>query len=197
MKVVLASSNAGKIHELQNMLDELNLTIIPQTTLNVSDVAETGLTFVENALLKARHACEQTGLPALADDSGLTVTALQGAPGIYSARYAGAKADAQANITKLLAAMHDIPASKRQAAYYCVLVFMTHAKDPTPLICEGSWHGEILSAPRGTLGFGYDPVFYVPKENKTAAELPLHVKNQLSHRGHALHKLLKKLSQKI
>jgi XTP/dITP diphosphohydrolase len=197
MKVVLASSNAGKIHELQNMLDELNLTIIPQASLNVSDAEETGLTFVENALIKARHACEQTGLPALADDSGLTVAALQGAPGIYSARYAGIKADAQANIIKLLAEISSVPLTHRQAAYYCVLVFMRHAKDPTPLICQGRWQGEILSAPKGSEGFGYDPIFYVPKENKTAAELPLHVKNQLSHRGQALRTLLKKLSKKI
>jgi XTP/dITP diphosphohydrolase len=197
MKVVLASSNAGKIHELQNMLDELNLTIIPQASLNVSDAEETGLTFVENALIKARHACEQTGLPALADDSGLTVAALQGAPGIYSARYAGVKADAQANINKLLAEIRSVPLTHRQAAYYCVLVFMRHAKDPTPLICQGRWQGEILSAPKGSEGFGYDPIFYVPKENKTAAELPLHVKNQLSHRGQALRTLLKKLSKKI
>jgi XTP/dITP diphosphohydrolase len=197
MKVVLASSNAGKIHELQNMLDELNLTIIPQASLNVSDAEETGLTFVENALIKARHACEQTGLPALADDSGLTVAALQGAPGIYSARYAGVKADAQANINKLLAEIRSVPLTHRQAAYYCVLVFMRHAKDPTPLICQGRWQGEILSAPKGSEVFGYDPIFYVPKENKTAAELPLHVKNQLSHRGQALRTLLKKLSKKI
>jgi XTP/dITP diphosphohydrolase len=197
MKVVLASSNAGKIHELQNMLNELNLTIIPQANLNVSDAEETGLTFVENALIKARHACEQTGLPALADDSGLTVAALHGAPGIYSARYAGAHADAQANVTKLLTEISTVPLTDRQAAYYCVLVFMRHAKDPTPLICEGRWQGEILTAPKGTGGFGYDPVFYVPTKNKTAAELPLHVKNQLSHRGQALRKLLKKLSKKI
>jgi XTP/dITP diphosphohydrolase len=195
--VVLASSNAGKIHELQNMLNELNLTIIPQANLNVSDAEETGLTFVENALIKARHACEQTGLPALADDSGLTVAALHGAPGIYSARYAGAHADAQANVTKLLTEISTVPLTDRQAAYYCVLVFMRHAKDPTPLICEGRWQGEILTAPKGTGGFGYDPVFYVPTKNKTAAELPLHVKNQLSHRGQALRKLLKKLSKKI
>ena len=197
MKVVLASSNAGKIKELQNMLVDLNLTIIPQATLQVSDAAETGLTFVENALLKARHACEQTGLPALADDSGLTVAALKGAPGIYSARYAGEHGDSQANITKLLDVMRDVPLSERQAAYYCVLVFMTHAQDPAPIICEGSWRGEILTAPQGTMGFGYDPIFYLPAAHKTVAELPLALKNQLSHRGHALRKLLKKLSQKI
>ncbi|MES2217453.1 MAG: RdgB/HAM1 family non-canonical purine NTP pyrophosphatase [Pseudomonadota bacterium] len=197
MKVVLASSNAGKIQELQTMLNDLDVTIIPQTKLQVIDAEETGLTFVENALIKARHACEQTGLPALADDSGLTVAALQGAPGIYSARYAGANASSEDNITKLLQVMQHIPLSERHAAYYCVLVFMTHAKDPTPIICTGSWQGEILSAPQGKMGFGYDPVFYVPKENKTAAELPLHVKNQLSHRGQALHKLLKKLTNKI
>lgn len=197
MKVVLASSNAGKIQELQNMLSELNLTIIPQATLQVSDADETGLTFVENALLKARHACEQTGLPALADDSGLTVAALHGAPGIYSARYAGFKADSQSNIAKLLHEMVDVPEAQRQAAYYCVLVFMTHAKDPTPLICMGCWQGRILLTPQGRLGFGYDPIFYLPSENKSAAELTLPEKNLLSHRGQALTKLLKKLPQKI
>jgi XTP/dITP diphosphohydrolase len=194
MKVVLASSNAGKIKELQSMLAGLNISIIPQTSLNVSDAEETGLTFVENALIKARHACEITGLPALADDSGLTVPALQGAPGIYSARYAGAAASSAENITKLLQTMREIPLAKRQASYYCVLVFMLHAKDPTPIICEGSWHGEILSQPQGTLGFGYDPIFFVKHENKTAAELALPVKNQLSHRGQALQQLLQQLT---
>jgi XTP/dITP diphosphohydrolase len=197
MQVVLASSNAGKIKELQNMLNDLDLTIVPQTDLQVSEVAETGLTFIENALIKARNACEQTGLPALADDSGLAVKALQGAPGIYSARYAGENAQAGDNIDKLLQAMQHVPADERQAAFHCVLVFMRHAKDPTPIICQGTWQGEILLSPQGDKGFGYDPIFYVPNEKKTAAELPLHVKNQLSHRGKALHRLLKKLSNKI
>jgi XTP/dITP diphosphohydrolase len=191
MKIVFASSNPGKIRELQALITDIEL--IPQTELNVSDVEETGLTFVENAILKARHACEVTGLPAIADDSGLAVNALAGAPGIYSARYAGLKATAEDNIKKLLAALTTISPENRQASFHCVLVYMTHANDPTPLICHGIWHGSILQVPQGNDGFGYDPVFYIANENKSAAELPLDLKNRISHRGQALQLLRKKL----
>jgi len=191
MKIVFASSNAGKIRELQAMLD---FEIIPQQTLNISDAAETGLTFVENAILKARHACEVSGLPAIADDSGLEVPALKGAPGIYSARYAGEKASSKDNIAKLLQEMSSLHDEQRQAAFHCVLVFLSHAQDPTPLICQGVWRGSILLEPTGEEGFGYDPVFYVPEQKCSAAQLSLDVKNKISHRGLALQQLLSVIS---
>lgn len=197
MKMVLASNNPGKIQELQSLLSHLKVTLIPQIQLGIEEIAETGITFVENALLKARHATKATGLPAIADDSGLVVPALSGAPGIYSARYAGDKATAQDNIAKLLANMTTIPDNKRQASFYCVLVFLNHAHDPMPLICTGEWSGILLSAPRGQQGFGYDPIFYVPTEHQTAAELNLSRKNIISHRGQALQLLLQQLPTKL
>jgi XTP/dITP diphosphohydrolase len=197
MKIVFASSNPGKIQELTALFAEFNITIIPQTELDVSDAAETGLTFVENAILKARHAAEATGQPALADDSGLAVAALGGKPGIYSARFARGSASAENNNKKLLQVMKNIPESERLAAFHCVLVYMTHAKDPTPLICHGIWHGSILTAPQGENGFGYDPLFYVPSQKCSAAQLPLPLKNQLSHRGQALRQLLATLPLKV
>jgi XTP/dITP diphosphohydrolase len=156
----------------------------------VPDAEETGLTFVENALLKARNAAAHTGLAAIADDSGIEVDALHGAPGIYSARYAGAGASDQANLEKLLAVLRDVPEAARTARFQCLLVYLRHADDPTPLICQGTWEGRILDAPRGENGFGYDPVFYVPTHDCTSAELPPEVKNALSHRGQALRKLV-------
>lgn len=195
-KVVMASGNAGKVAELSAMLEPFALDIVPQTALGVSDADETGLTFVENAILKARHAAQLTGLPAIADDSGLAVTALGGAPGIYSARYAGIGAGDQANIDKLLQTMNSVPASQRQAAFHCVLVYLQHAADPTPLICHGSWQGEIAAVRSGSGGFGYDPVFYLPELGKTAAELTKAEKHQLSHRGQALRQLVSMLQVK-
>ncbi len=186
MKVVFASNNAGKMTELHALLPETAIELIPQSALGVNDIEETGATFIENALLKARHACAHTKLPAIADDSGLVVAALNGAPGIYSARYAGEKASSPDNIKKLLHVMKNIPDEKRDAYFYCALVFMQHATDPTPLICEGRWFGKILYAPQGDDGFGYDPIFFVSEENKTAAELTLSLKNKISHRGQAL-----------
>lgn len=197
MKVVLASSNVGKIKEFNELLDSFHLEVVPQSSLGVTDADETGLTFVENALIKARHATEITGLPALADDSGLSVDALHGEPGIYSARYAGHPADAKANIDKLLKNLEAVPDDKRSASFHCVLVFMTDAHDPTPLICHGIWKGVILREPRGTEGFGYDPVFFVPSQKKTAAELSPTLKNSISHRGQAMLTLLKMLPEKI
>lgn len=195
-KVVLATGNVGKVTELSAMLAPFALDIVPQTALGVADADETGLTFVENAILKARHATRLTGLPAIADDSGLAVAALGGAPGIYSARYAGVGAGDQANIDKLLQTMNSVPASQRQAAFHCVLVYLQHAQDPTPLICHGSWQGEIAAAKSGSGGFGYDPVFYLPKLGKTAAELTKAEKQQLSHRGQALRQLVTLLQVK-
>ncbi len=189
MKVVFASGNRGKVKEVSEMLASLAWEVIPQTALFKEEAEETGLTFVENALLKARFACEKTGLPAIGDDSGLEVSALQGAPGIYSSRFAGAAATDSSNVEKLLAVMRDVPEGQRQASFYCAMVFLRHAEDPTPVIALGRWNGEILLQPRGENGFGYDPVFYVPEEGCSAAELPAERKHQLSHRAQALKSL--------
>ncbi|WP_339722816.1 XTP/dITP diphosphatase [uncultured Paraglaciecola sp.] len=196
-KVVLATGNLGKVKELASMLSELQIEVLPQSEFAVSDVAETGGTFVENAIIKARHAAKQTGLPAIADDSGLAVDALGGAPGVYSARYSGEQATDQSNIFKLLDAMADVPKDKRQARFLCVLVFMRHADDPTPIICQGEWHGEILAEQLGENGFGYDPVFWVEQQNCSSAQLSPEQKNTLSHRGKALKLLLAQLQNKM
>ena len=192
-KIVLASSNAGKLREFNQLLGGLQLEVVPQSQFNVADAEETGLTFVENAILKARNAAQHTGLPALADDSGLEVDALHGAPGIYSARYAGAGASDADNLKKLLEALKDVPKQNRGARFQCVLVYLRHALDPTPLICQGRWEGRILPEARGSSGFGYDPVFFVPTHSLSAAELPPQTKNSLSHRGQALRQLLASL----
>lgn len=194
-RIVLASGNRGKLKEFQQLLASSNFEITAQSDLNVPDVAETGLSFVENAIIKARNAAQHSGLPALADDSGLEVDALRGAPGIYSARFAGANADDAANNRKLLELLAHTPESQRSARFQCVLVFMRHATDPSPLICQGTWGGRILAAPRGDAGFGYDPLFYIPELQQTAAELVPAIKNQRSHRGQALVKLLAALKE--
>ncbi|GAB3371226.1 RdgB/HAM1 family non-canonical purine NTP pyrophosphatase [Lysobacter rhizosphaerae] len=194
VKFVVASSNAGKLAEFRDLLGAAGYAFVTQGELGVEDAAETGLTFVENALLKARHAARATGLPALADDSGLCVDALGGAPGLYSARYAGVHGDAQANIAKLLAAMKDVPAAQRTAHFHAVIVLLRHADDPQPVIAEGRWSGLILETPRGDGGFGYDPVFLDPENNLSAAEFEPAIKNRLSHRGRALAALRQKLA---
>ena len=191
--IVLASGNKGKVAELSAMLAPLDFKIIPQTELGVVDADETGLTFIENAIIKARHAALVTGLPAIADDSGLAVDALNGAPGIYSARYAGEAATDSDNINKLLAALKTVPDSQRSAQFHCVLVYMRHAEDPTPLVCHGIWHGSIAQQAAGQAGFGYEPVFYIASEGCTSAELTHERKQQLSHRGKALVQLLAQL----
>ena len=191
--LVLASGNAGKLEELRAMLADMPLQIVAQGELGVDDVPETGLTFVENALIKARHASAVTGLPALADDSGLIVDALGGAPGLYSARYAGSPTDANANNAKLLESMREIPAERRSARFYAVIVLLRHPEDPQPLIAEGSWEGVITTAPRGNGGFGYNPVFLDPVHGLTAAEMDTALKNRLSHRAVALATLQHKL----
>jgi XTP/dITP diphosphohydrolase len=188
-RVVLATNNAGKAKELNAMLSGLDMEIVPQSALGVPEAEETGLTFIENAILKARNAAAHAQLPAIADDSGLEVDALAGAPGIHSARYAGAGAGDQANLEKLLQAMQDVPDFGRSARFRCVIVYLKHAADPAPLVTEGVWEGSILRAPKGTNGFGYDPVFWVPEKGCSSAELPPEVKNQLSHRGQALARL--------
>lgn len=189
-KVVLATGNPGKVRELASLLANFGLDIVAQTELGVDSAEETGLTFIENAILKARHAAQITGLPAIADDSGLAVDALGGAPGIYSARYSGEDATDQRNLEKLLDALRDVPDDRRQAQFHCVLVYLRHADDPTPLVFHGVWPGEITHAPAGEGGFGYDPIFYVPSEGKTAAELTREEKSAISHRGQALKQLL-------
>ncbi|MCG6985250.1 MAG: RdgB/HAM1 family non-canonical purine NTP pyrophosphatase [Thiocapsa sp.] len=187
--IVLASNNAGKVREINQLLGGARIRIVPQSDFGVSDVEETGLTFVENAILKARHAARHSGLAAIADDSGLEVDALGGAPGIYSARYAGAGASDTDNLVKLLADLEGLPASERSARFQCVLVYLRHPEDPTPLICQGTWEGAILNAPRGEHGFGYDPVFRVPTHGCSSAELDPETKNRLSHRAQALRQL--------
>ncbi|EJL86663.1 XTP/dITP diphosphatase [Pantoea sp. GM01] len=189
-KVVLATGNPGKVRELADLLAAFGLDIVAQTELGVESAEETGLTFIENAILKARHAADITGLPAIADDSGLAVDALGGAPGIYSARYAGVDASDQQNLEKLLVALENVPEGKRQAQFHCVLVYVRHAADPTPLVFHGSWTGEITRSAAGEGGFGYDPIFYVPELGKTAAELSKDEKRAVSHRGKALTLLL-------
>jgi XTP/dITP diphosphohydrolase len=187
-KIILATNNAGKVAEFQALLAPIHLQVIPQSTFKLASVEETGLTFIENAILKARYASKHTGLPAIADDSGLEVDALAGAPGIYSARYAGEHGDFKANCHKLLMELRGV--TERKARFQCVLAYLRHPLDPSPIIAQGSWEGEIAHEPRGDKGFGYDPVFFVPAYNCSAAELNPAIKNSFSHRGQALKQLL-------
>ena len=196
-RIVLASNNPGKVREISRLVADLDLSIIPQGARGVPEIEETGLSFVENAILKARNAASHTDLAAIADDSGLEVDALYGAPGIHSARYAGVNGNDQANIKRLLTELAHVPEAKRTARFQCLMVYLRHAADPTPIISQGTWEGRILFEPRGERGFGYDPVFLVPTHNCSAAELPPDVKNELSHRGQALRKLLAAVRQKI
>ncbi|RTE67180.1 RdgB/HAM1 family non-canonical purine NTP pyrophosphatase [Amphritea opalescens] len=190
-QIVLASGNQGKLKEFNMVLADLGVEVLPQSQFNVPDADETGLSFVENAIIKARHACQLTGLPALADDSGLEVDALNGAPGIYSARFAGPDATDADNNQKLLDMLAGTSPEERSARFRCLLVFMRHAADPTPLICQGSWEGKILPLPQGDHGFGYDPLFLVPGLDIASAQLPAEQKNKISHRGQAVQQLLK------
>ena len=194
-RIVLASSNRGKLAEFHALLANAGFEVVPQASLGVDDIEETGLTFVENAVLKARHAARITGLPSLGDDSGLCVDALHGAPGLYSARYGGVHGDATRNIARLLDEMRDVPEQARGADFHCVLVLLREADDPRPLIAEGHWRGRILDAPRGGHGFGYDPVFFDPDNACSAAELDPAIKNAISHRGRALALLKQRLAE--
>ncbi len=191
-KIILASNNKGKIAEFNTMLNGI-YQVVSMSDMQVEEVPETGLTFVENALIKARNASEQSGLPALSDDSGIVVDALNGEPGIYSARYAGNHGDDEANTQKLLDQMRAIPEGERAARFWCAIVFVEHANDPTPIIIQRGWEGEILRKKVGENGFGYDPIFYVPTHGCASAELSSEIKNTLSHRGRALTALLKEL----
>lgn len=193
-RIVFATANPGKLRELSEVLEKLDFEILPQSMFDLSPVEESGLSFVENAILKARHAARASGLPALADDSGLVVDALEGAPGIRSARYAGPHASDAENCAKLLVELEGVPEQEQTARFECVIVYLMHGADPTPLICEGTWEGRILSIPRGQGGFGYDPVFYAPEYGCSAAELELKTKNAISHRGQALRRLLERLT---
>ncbi len=193
--IVLASNNAGKIKEFSQMLKTINISVKPQSEWNILDVEETGTTFVENAIIKARNTSKITGFPALADDSGLVVDALQGGPGVHTSRYAGVGADEITYTKKLLDNLKDVPDDSRGASFVCVLVLMRHAQDPTPLIAQATWRGEITRERRGINGFGYDPVFFVREEGCTSAELTPTRKHQLSHRGRALQQLLQLIQQ--
>jgi XTP/dITP diphosphohydrolase len=197
MRVVLATGNPGKLQELRAMLEPLAIEVVPLSQFTRTAVAETGLTFVENALIKARHAAQLAKLPAIADDSGLEVDALQGAPGIYSARYAGEHASDEDNVRKLLAVLSGRKAAERTARYCCALVYMRWEHDPFPLISQASWEGRITGAPRGSGGFGYDPIFELSQRSVTVAELPAAEKNQLSHRGKALRGIVAQLTRGV
>jgi len=192
-RIVLASNNAGKIREMNAILMSHDMNVIAQSEFGIPEAEETGLTFVENAILKARNAAQHSGLPAIADDSGIEVDALQGRPGIYSARFAGVGASDQDNLQKLLVELKDVTSEQRSARFQCLMVYMRHANDPTPIICQGTWEGQILTQPSGENGFGYDPVFFVPTHHCSSAELAAEVKNTISHRAQALQQLVKAL----
>ncbi len=193
-KILLASNNPGKVREIQAILAEHDFTVIPQAELRITDAEETGLTFVENAILKARHAARASGLPAIADDSGLEVDVLDGAPGVYSARYAGEPSNDTANNEKLLAALAGVPPERRTARFRCVMVYLRHECDPSPIIAQGVWNGAILFEARGAGGFGYDPLFHVPEHGCASAELDAAEKNRISHRAQALRALARALA---
>jgi len=189
-KIILATNNAGKIKEYQHLLSKLAYKIIPQTEYDIPEVDETGLTFIENAIIKARHAAKHSGLAAIADDSGLCIDALHGKPGIHSARFSGKSKDMTANIAKVLEQLKDTPTEQRQAQFQCVIAFLRSPEDPTPIVCQANWQGVILEKPQGEGGFGYDPIFYVPSHQCSAAELNLAEKSRISHRGQALQQLI-------
>ena len=193
-KLVLASGNAGKLKEFQQLLRDCDFEIVPQSSFDVPEADECGLSFIENAIIKARNARIYTGLPAIADDPGLAVAAPNGAPGIYSARFAGKDATDSDNNQLLLEKLRLVPDALRSARFHCVLAFMRHENDPTPIICHGSWEGEIINNASGNYGFGYDPIFYVPERNCTSAELKKTDKNQISHRARAMALLLQTLN---
>ena len=193
-KIVFASGNAGKLREIAQLLDGLDIDVLPQSEFDVPEIEETGLTFLENSILKARNAAQHTGLPSIADDSGIAVDVLQGHPGIYSARFAGLGASDEDNLLKLIDMIKPFPEEQRSARFICSMVYLRHKDDPVPVIAQGVWEGQLVTEPKGENGFGYDPVFYVESQQCTSAELPPEVKNKLSHRGQALMQLLDKLN---
>ncbi len=191
--IVLATGNAGKVRELQQLLVAGGLTVVPQSDYQVAEAIENGPGFIENALIKARNASKQTDLPAIADDSGIAVDALDGAPGVHSARYAGEYASDEDNLQKLLTNMENVTEENRAAHFICLMVYVRHAADPTPIICQGEWRGRVLREPMGDNGFGYDPIFYLPERGCTSAQLSSDEKNAVSHRGQALRCLVQRL----
>ncbi len=193
-KIVFASGNVGKVREVSQLLNDLSIDVLPQSKFNVPEIEETGLTFIENAILKARNAAHHTGLPAIADDSGIAVDVLHGRPGIYSARFAGIGASDEDNLKKLIEMIKPFPEEQRTARFICSMVYLRHKDDPVPIIAQGVWEGQLVIDPKGENGFGYDPIFYVSSQQCTSAELTSEIKNTLSHRGQALRKLLEKLS---
>jgi len=193
--IVLASNNPGKAKEINALLRDSTFNVISQSEFNVEEVEETGLTFIENALIKARNACRYTDYPVIADDSGIEVPALKGRPGIYSARYAGIEASDEDNLNKLIEDIKPLSEADRMARFVCVMVYMEHAEDPTPIIAQGFWNGVVIKEPRGENGFGYDPMFYVPTHDCVSAKLSPEIKNKLSHRGQALRSLVEQLSK--
>ncbi len=193
-KIILASGNAGKVREIGQLLEGLSIDVLPQSDFNVPEIEETGCTFVENAILKARNAAHHTGLPVIADDSGIAVDVLQGRPGIVSARFAGVGASDEDNLNKLIEMIKPFPEEQRTARFICSMVYLRHEYDPVPIIAQGVWDGQLVIDPKGENGFGYDPIFYVSSHQCTSAELPPEIKNKLSHRGQALRKLLEQLS---
>ena len=193
-QIVIASNNDGKLKEIKALLSVLDISVVPQSHFDISDAEEVGLSFVENAIIKARHAASIAKLPTIADDSGIEVDALNGAPGIYSARFAGAGASDTENLQLLLEKLRQSQVQRASARFQCVMVYLRHAGDPSPVIAQGTWQGHIVDEPKGKNGFGYDPIFYVPDHACTSAELPAKVKNTISHRGQALRLLLQKLS---
>jgi len=193
-KIVFASGNAGKVREIAQLLDGLDIDVLPQSEFDVPEIEETGLTFLENSILKARNAAKHTGLPSIADDSGIAVDVLQGHPGIYSARFAGPGASDEDNLLKLIDMIKPFPEEQRTARFICSMVYLRHKDDPVPIIAQGVWEGQLVTEPKGENGFGYDPVFYVASQQCTSAQLPPEVKNKLSHRGQALMQLLDKLN---
>ena len=196
-EIVLASNNPGKVREINTLLDDTRFNVIPQSDFNIEEAEETGLTFIENALIKARNAASYTHHPVIADDSGIEVLALNGKPGIYSARFAGINASDEDNLNKLIEDIKPLSEDKRQARFVCVMVYMQHKDDPTPIIAQGIWDGTVITKPRGKNGFGYDPMFYVPTHDCTSAELSPEIKNQLSHRGQALKQLVDKINTNL
>ena len=192
-KIILASNNPGKLREIQAVVDTSRYQLIAQSELQIGEVPETGTTFVENAIIKARHAAQQSGVCALADDSGIEVDALLGAPGVHSARFAGEQANDVSNNEKLLAALEGVPDHERNARFHCIIVYMRHALDPMPILCQGTWEGRILHKVTGSNGFGYDPLFYVPTHGCSSAQLDPMEKNRISHRAQALQKLMRVL----
>lgn len=193
-KIVFASGNVGKVREVSQLLNDLSIDVLPQSKFNVPEIEETGLTFIENAILKARNAAHHAGLPAIADDSGIAVDVLHGRPGIYSARFAGIGASDEDNLKKLIEMIKPFPEEQRTARFICSMVYLRHKDDPVPIIAQGVWEGQLVIDPKGENGFGYDPIFYVSSQQCTSAELTSEIKNTLSHRGQALRKLLEKLS---